>query len=188
MATTHSGTTSQVTDNEVPPAAPQLPLMWGPSAPNNTTSNTVSTESGITEDMNDTTRVDEVAPNNELLQVENTSGGESEESEYEETDGEEYSKEESEEGEEETEEGEEETEEETEEEETSSDEDYSDDEDEGTEGYRPGGYHPVKLGEVYNSKYLVLKKLGWGHFSTVWLVRDSTNGAHVALKVQKKGL
>ena len=76
-------------------------------------------------------------------------------------------------------------EEEEEEEEGCSDEDYSDDDDEGSEGYKKGGYHPVKVGEVYNRRYLVLKKLGWGHFSTVWLVRDSKTGAIVALKVQK---
>jgi serine/threonine-protein kinase SRPK3 len=29
----------------------------------------------------------------------------------------------------------------------------------------------------------VIRKLGWGHFSTVWLSRDNTNGKHVALKV-----
>ena len=69
--------------------------------------------------------------------------------------------------------------------EESSDEDYSDDDDEGADGYKIGGYHPVKLGEVYNSKYLVLKKLGWGHFSTVWLVSDSNDGRNVALKIQK---
>lgn len=28
-----------------------------------------------------------------------------------------------------------------------------------------------------------MRKLGWGHFSTVWLSRDNTNGKHVALKV-----
>jgi serine/threonine protein kinase len=53
-----------------------------------------------------------------------------------------------------------------------SSEDYTDDEDEGEEGYKPGGYHPVKLGEVYNQRYVVIKKLGWGHFSTVWMVKD----------------
>jgi hypothetical protein len=31
-------------------------------------------------------------------------------------------------------------------------EDYSDDEDEGEEGYRPGGYHRVMIGEVYNQR------------------------------------
>jgi hypothetical protein len=35
-----------------------------------------------------------------------------------------------------------------------SSEDYTDDEDEGEEGYKPGGYHPVKLGEVYNQRYV----------------------------------
>ena len=34
-----------------------------------------------------------------------------------------------------------------------------------------GGYHPVKIGDVY-SHYRVIRKLGWGHFSTVWLSRD----------------
>jgi serine/threonine-protein kinase SRPK3 len=29
----------------------------------------------------------------------------------------------------------------------------------------------------------VVRKLGWGHFSTVWLSRDTTTGKHVALKV-----
>ena len=80
-----------------------------------------------------------------------------------------------------------------------SDEDYSDDcADEGEEGYRPGGYHPVNVGERYNSRYTVIKKLGWGHFSTVWMVQDkkhTTKGTDaasvgdrpefVALKIQK---
>lgn len=70
-------------------------------------------------------------------------------------------------------------------------EDYTDDEDEGAEGYRPGGYHPVKVGEVYNQRYVVIKKLGWGHFSTVWMVKDRKAAASnskeqfFALKVQK---
>jgi hypothetical protein len=33
-------------------------------------------------------------------------------------------------------------------------EDYTDDEDEGEDAYRPGGYHPVKVGEVYNQRYV----------------------------------
>jgi serine/threonine-protein kinase SRPK3 len=36
-----------------------------------------------------------------------------------------------------------------------------------------GGYHPVKVGEVYNRRYTIIRKLGWGHFSTVWLAKDS---------------
>ena len=47
-----------------------------------------------------------------------------------------------------------------------------------------GGYHPVKVGELYNSgRYVVIRKLGWGHFSTVWLVRDTESGREGAMKV-----
>ena len=35
-----------------------------------------------------------------------------------------------------------------------------------------GGYHPVQIGHLYNNKYHVVRKLGWGHFSTVWLCWD----------------
>lgn len=55
---------------------------------------------------------------------------------------------------------------------------------EDSEDYCKGGYHPVQVGEQYNDgKYTVIRKLGWGHFSTVWLSRDNTTGKHVALKV-----
>lgn len=55
---------------------------------------------------------------------------------------------------------------------------------EDSEDYCKGGYHPVQVGEQYNDgKYTVVRKLGWGHFSTVWLSRDNTTGKHVALKV-----
>lgn len=65
--------------------------------------------------------------------------------------------------------------------------DYTDDEHEGEAGYKPGGYHPVKVGEVYNQRYVVIKKLGWGHFSTVWMVKDRkiiATGGDAALKNQ----
>ncbi|KAF6825058.1 serine/threonine protein kinase [Colletotrichum plurivorum] len=38
--------------------------------------------------------------------------------------------------------------------------------------YRPGGFHPVYIGDIYNDRYEVLNKLGYGVYSTVWLVRD----------------
>ena len=38
---------------------------------------------------------------------------------------------------------------------------------------------------MYNDRYTVLRKLGWGHFSTVWLCLDQHTDAFVALKVQK---
>lgn len=41
------------------------------------------------------------------------------------------------------------------------------------EDYRPGGYHPIHLGDVFQDRYKVLRKLGYGSYSTVWLVRDS---------------
>ena len=36
----------------------------------------------------------------------------------------------------------------------------------------PGGYHPVAVGDLYQDRYHTLRKLGWGHFSTVWLAWD----------------
>jgi serine/threonine-protein kinase SRPK3 len=57
-------------------------------------------------------------------------------------------------------------------------EDDEEEEDEGVEGYRRGGYHPVRVGERYKQgRYTVLRKLGWGHFSTVWLVLDRDEAA-----------
>ena len=68
----------------------------------------------------------------------------------------------------------------------SDDADDSDSDDEGTEGYRKGGYHPVKIGEAFkDGRYVVKRKLGWGHFSTCWLCDDLETGTAVALKVQK---
>ncbi|KAL1954541.1 hypothetical protein VTO42DRAFT_1101 [Malbranchea cinnamomea] len=55
---------------------------------------------------------------------------------------------------------------------------------EDSEDYCKGGYHPVHIGETYkNGRYVVIRKLGWGHFSTVWLSRDTHTNRHVALKV-----
>lgn len=66
------------------------------------------------------------------------------------------------------------------------DQEYTESEDEGQDGYRKGGYHVITVGEVYNERYTVLAKLGWGHFSTVWLCHDAaTHGRLVAMKVQK---
>lgn len=59
-------------------------------------------------------------------------------------------------------------------------------EDEGTEDYRRGGYHAVRVGDSFKQgTYIVLSKLGWGHFSTVWLAWDTLHSQYVALKVQK---
>lgn len=44
--------------------------------------------------------------------------------------------------------------------------------DESRSDYRKGGYHPVKIGDIYNNRFRVEQKLGWGHFSTVWFCTD----------------
>ncbi|GFY93454.1 ser/arg-rich protein kinase 4 [Actinidia rufa] len=76
-------------------------------------------------------------------------------------------------------------EEEEEEENGSESGDYTS-EDEGTEDYRRGGYHAVRIGDAFKSgRYVVQSKLGWGHFSTVWLAWDTLMSRYVALKVQK---
>ncbi|PFH53511.1 hypothetical protein AMATHDRAFT_137398 [Amanita thiersii Skay4041] len=54
------------------------------------------------------------------------------------------------------------------------------------EDYCKGGYHPVKIGDAFSDgRYVVVRKLGWGHFSTVWLAKDQKLNRHVALKVVK---
>lgn len=50
--------------------------------------------------------------------------------------------------------------------------------------YVPGGYHTCYIGENYkDGKYTLVRKLGWGHFSTVWLARDNDKQCHVAMKI-----
>ncbi|KAJ7489156.1 kinase-like domain-containing protein [Mycena latifolia] len=52
--------------------------------------------------------------------------------------------------------------------------------------YKLGGYHPVSIGDSFSdNRYVVVRKLGWGHFSTVWLARDVKMQRHVALKIVK---
>ncbi|KAG4268041.1 CMGC/SRPK protein kinase [Fusarium proliferatum] len=52
------------------------------------------------------------------------------------------------------------------------------------EAYRPGGYHPVNLGDVLNDgQYKIIRKLGDGCFSIVWLAHDLMNSRYVALKI-----
>ena len=58
-------------------------------------------------------------------------------------------------------------------------------EDEGMPDYKIGGYHPVHVGEILLDRYIIIQKLGWGHFSTVWLTKDLKYNSYVAIKVQK---
>lgn len=38
--------------------------------------------------------------------------------------------------------------------------------------YTPESFYPVRIEEVFNAKYQVLGKLGYGSVSTAWLCRD----------------
>jgi hypothetical protein len=50
------------------------------------------------------------------------------------------------------------------------------DEEEKLSDYEAGGYHPVRIGDIYgpNDRYEIVRKLGWGHFSTVWCASPSS--------------
>lgn len=54
------------------------------------------------------------------------------------------------------------------------------------EDYCRGGYHPISVGDEFaDGRYVIVRKLGWGHFSTVWLAKDTVAQRHVAMKVVK---
>ncbi|GKZ78393.1 hypothetical protein AnigIFM56816_001951 [Aspergillus niger] len=56
-------------------------------------------------------------------------------------------------------------------------------EEESLPDYLKERYYPVSLGEVLNSRYQVITKLGFGASSTVWLCRDLHQDRHLILKV-----
>ena len=64
-------------------------------------------------------------------------------------------------------------------------EDTDSSEDEGMADYKIGGYHCMHVGEVMINRYVIIQKLGWGHFSTVWLAKDIKYNTYVALKIQR---
>lgn len=53
------------------------------------------------------------------------------------------------------------------------------------EDYCVGGYYPASLGECVNGKYVIIQKLGWGQFSTVWLAESQLPHSQFALKIQR---
>ncbi|EHK98032.1 putative Serine/threonine-protein kinase SRPK2 [Glarea lozoyensis 74030] len=59
---------------------------------------------------------------------------------------------------------------------------------EGHAVYQKDGFHPVNIGEVYNGKYKVLRKLGYGNYSTVWLVQNELDKKYWAMKVYSGGV
>lgn len=57
------------------------------------------------------------------------------------------------------------------------------DEVEDLENYRAGGYHPILIGDVLQSRYRVAHKLGYRAYSTTWLCRDNQSDTYVVVKV-----
>ncbi|QSS62287.1 serine kinase [Histoplasma capsulatum] len=52
--------------------------------------------------------------------------------------------------------------------------------------YGVGGFHRVALGDTFDDgRYRILRKLGYGQYSTVWLARDSKHQRYVALKIPR---
>ncbi|KAM3506699.1 hypothetical protein MY11210_007436 [Beauveria gryllotalpidicola] len=49
--------------------------------------------------------------------------------------------------------------------------------------YDSGGYHPVMIGDIFNKRYTIVDKLGYGGYSTVWVARDMQQEKYVALKI-----
>ncbi|KAH6845669.1 kinase-like domain-containing protein [Chaetomium sp. MPI-CAGE-AT-0009] len=51
--------------------------------------------------------------------------------------------------------------------------------------YRPGGFHPINLGDtLQDGRYVIRNKLGYGGFSTVWLARDTKEEQWVSIKIK----
>ena len=62
--------------------------------------------------------------------------------------------------------------------------DFFDESVEFVDDYGPEKLHPVTLGDTFaDSRYKVIRKLGAGSFSTVWLSHDRKNGTYVAIKI-----
>ncbi|KAI1912232.1 hypothetical protein LOZ61_003394 [Ophidiomyces ophidiicola] len=44
-------------------------------------------------------------------------------------------------------------------------------------------YYPVKIGQIFNNRYRLIAKLGYGAYSTVWLSWDGRASEYISLKV-----
>jgi hypothetical protein len=49
--------------------------------------------------------------------------------------------------------------------------------------YKPGGFHPVLIGDILDSRFKVVNKLGCSVEATMWLCRDGTRGKWRAIKI-----
>uniref|UniRef100_A0A3Q2Z853 non-specific serine/threonine protein kinase n=1 Tax=Hippocampus comes TaxID=109280 RepID=A0A3Q2Z853_HIPCM len=61
----------------------------------------------------------------------------------------------------------------------------SDDDEQEDPGDYCKGIDSLFIGDLFNARYHVIRKLGWGHFSTVWLAWDIQEKRFVAMKVVK---
>lgn len=56
------------------------------------------------------------------------------------------------------------------------------------ERYRPGGYHPLSIGDVLHQRYRIVHKLGFGSYSTTWLAKDiQGQDKYAAIKIKTAG-
>ncbi|EME38582.1 hypothetical protein DOTSEDRAFT_181838 [Dothistroma septosporum NZE10] len=60
-------------------------------------------------------------------------------------------------------------------------------EEENWDWYGAKAYHPVRIGETFQSRYQIVGKLGYGAHSTVWLSRDLHVHRYVVLKACERG-
>lgn len=49
--------------------------------------------------------------------------------------------------------------------------------------YSKGGFHPIHINDVLHNHYRIANKLGYGAYTTVWLVEDLHSGKYASLKV-----
>ena len=49
--------------------------------------------------------------------------------------------------------------------------------------YGPGGFYVVELGDIIVDRYIIVHKLGYGGYASVWLVLDTTESQYVTLKI-----
>lgn len=54
---------------------------------------------------------------------------------------------------------------------------------ESPEFYHPGGFHPTYLGDVLKQRYKIIRKIGSGQSSTVWLARNLQENRYVSVKI-----
>lgn len=57
--------------------------------------------------------------------------------------------------------------------------------DEGTIAYQEGGFCRITPGEILHDRYKVLRKIGYGKFSTVWAAVDMVSGTLRAIKISR---